>query len=115
CFYDTSNLEPTPSMNKRIVSFHLLFVLALSGTAFGATNYVVQDTNPQTQINASNPGDTIVMAAGPYTNDLIFSKPVTVLRTGTNDLIRFLGNVQIQGTGALNFAQVKFAGSAQIQ
>jgi hypothetical protein len=93
----------------------LLVVLAICGPASAATNYVIQGaTNFQATIDASSPGDYLVVQGAPYFENLTFSKPVTVLRSGTN-LIQLQGTVQIQGTGAVNFAQSQFGNTVNMQ
>src|SRR5260221_14428922 len=103
-------------MNKRILSLNFLFLLAASGPAFAGTNYLVRTaTNVQEIIDNTGRDDTLVVEAAAYSGPLVFSKPITVLRSGTNQLVQFLGNVQITGTGALNFAQCEFVSNVQIQ
>ncbi len=92
-----------------------MLLLAVS-SSFAATNwYVLLGDDFQQKIDLAAPGDTLVVQEGAYTNNLTFSKPVTVLRTGTNnDLIRLYGNVQIRSTGAVSFAQSVFYTSLPI-
>ena len=102
-------------MKQHILSLALLVLLA-SSNSFAATNiYVIQSDDFQSRINAAAPGDTLVVQAGQYPGNLIFSNPVTVLRSGTNTLIQFQGTVKVQGAGAYNFAQSQFASSVQVQ
>jgi hypothetical protein len=103
-------------MITRIIQFPLLVLLAAAGTATAATNYVVQGaTNFQATIDTNQPGDYLVVQGGsPYYENLTFSKPITVLRSGTN-LIQLQGTVQIQGTGSLNFAQCQFGNTVNMQ
>ena len=105
---------PKPAMKKITLWFALLVgVLGVRPTR-AATNFVILGDDFQAKINASASGDTLVVQAGVYPGNLTFSKPVTVLRSGTNQ-IQFQGAVQINGAGATTFAQTEFASAVQIQ
>src|SRR5690349_10116884 len=69
--------------------FYAASMFALLATsicvATPGTNYVVQGaTNFQATIDLSAPGDYLVVQGAPYFENLTFSKPITVLRSGTN-------------------------------
>ena len=81
--------------------------------AFPATNYVILGDNVQTNINASAPGDTLVVQAGSYSGNLVFNRSLTVLRSGSN-LLQFAGTVQMAGTGAQYFADCQFSSAVTV-
>jgi hypothetical protein len=109
------NLKRLEARWLRMLFAAVLLLLAASPAAFANTNYVIQGaTNFQATIDASAPGDTLVVQGAQYFENLTFSKPITVLRSGTN-LIQLQGTVQILGTGALNFAQAQFANTVFVQ
>lgn len=99
-------------MKKLSILFALLGAIVVP--VFAATNFVILGDDFQAKINASAPGDTLVVQAGVYTGNLNFNKPLTVLRSGTNQ-IQFQGTAQIQATGSLYFSQCYFANAVSIQ
>src|SRR6266853_1914634 len=100
-------------MNKRILYLNLLLQLGLTWTASAATNYVLQGYDFQTNINNATGGDTMVVQAGIYTGDLTFTKPLTILCSGTNQ-VQFQGSVQVQTTGTISFSQCLFLSPLQV-
>jgi hypothetical protein len=111
---DMKHLKLQKGMKHHIISAGLLVLLAASNS-FAATNYVIQSDDFQSRLNTSAAGDTLVVQAGVYPGNLIFTNPVTVLRSGSNDWIHLQGTVQVQGAGAFGFAQCVFASSVQVQ
>src|SRR5438105_5889613 len=102
-------------MTKHITKLALLFVVAGS-PAFAGTNYVILGGDFQAAINASSNNDTIVVYPTVYATNLIFDRPLTVVRSTVNtNALQLLGNVQIQGSGASSFSQCEFSSPVQIQ
>ena len=89
-------------------------LLAMTFTANAATNFVILGDDFQAKIDASAPGDTLVVQAGVYPGNLNFNKALTVLRSGTNQ-IQFMGTVQITGAGNSSFQLSQFASAVTIQ
>jgi len=83
-------------------------------TVRAATNYVLVGQALQPAIDASAPGDMLVIQAGVYPDSPNFNKPLTVLRSGTNQ-IQFIGSVQITGTGDHYYSQCEFSSTVSIQ
>jgi hypothetical protein len=99
----------------KILTACLVLLAGLAYTASGATNGVVLGQSFQSVIDASAPGDTLVVQPGIYPDaSLVFNKPLTVLPSGTNgDMMRFLGAIQVTGAGASSFQRAFFGGSVQ--
>ncbi len=108
----TMNLQ-LPTVMKKIILLLALISFAVINIR-AATNFVILGDDFQTKINASAPGDTLVVQAGVYPGNLNFNKPLTVLRSGTNQ-IQFLGTVQITGAGNSSFQFSQFGGAVTIQ
>src|ERR1017187_807015 len=101
--------------NIKLPIIGLAFLAGFASTASCATNGVVLGQNFQSVIDASAPGDTLIVQPGVYPDaSLVFNKPLTVLPSGTNgNPIQFIGTIQVTGAGASSFQQAYFAGSVQ--
>jgi hypothetical protein len=99
----------------KILTACLVLLTGLAYTASGATNAVIVGQDVQSVINASAPGDTLIVQPGVYPDaSLVFNKPLTVLVASTNGAVmQFLGNIQVTGAGASSFQQAYFGGSLQ--
>jgi hypothetical protein len=99
----------------KLLTACLGFLAAFAYTASCATNGVVVGQNFQSVIDASAPGDTLVVQPGIYPDaSLVFNKPLTVLPSGTNgDMMQLFGTVQVTGAGASSFQRAYFGGSVQ--
>jgi hypothetical protein len=94
----------------------LAVICANFAPANAATNIVVLGQSVQSVIDASSPGDTLLIQPGVYTDaSVIFNKPVTVAPSNTtNGPVSFQGAVQIQGSGPSTFQHLYFASDMQI-
>ena len=101
-------------MKTFIIKLVLLLFGITSISAHGTTNVVVVGNDLQLAINASSPGDTLVVQSGAYSGNLNFTKPLTLLCSGTNG-IQLSGNTSIQSPGPVAFSQVQFLGSLTVQ
>lgn len=100
---------------KNSIQFLVLLAFVTAATsARAATNYVILGDDIQAKINTASPRDTMVVQAGVYPGDVILSKPLTVLGSGTNQ-VQLLGTVQIQGDGSSYFSRCQFANTVLIQ
>ncbi len=86
--------------------------LAITCAAKSATNVIIAGDDFQSKIDAAVPGDTLVVQGGVYSGNLNFTKPLTIVRSGTNQL-QFTGNASVSTTGLVIFSQVQFAATLQ--
>ena len=102
--------------NIKLVPACLVQLTGRAYTASGATNGGVVGQSFQSVIDASAPGDTLVVQPGIHPDaSLVFNKPLTVLPSGTNgDMTQLFGIVQITGAGASTFQSAFFGGNVQI-
>ena len=72
----------------------------------------------QAAINAANPGDTIVIAAGRYNEDLTIPKPLTLIGSGTSNCVVYATNttavVSITGPGTVQLANFEIVGGQYV-
>ena len=111
-----SFLKDTCFMNNlNLLVACLALLTGFAYTASGATNGVIVGQNVQSVIDASAPGDTLIVQPGVYPDaSLVFNKPLTVLSSNTNgDPMQFLGTIQVTGAGAFSFQRAYFANSVQ--
>jgi hypothetical protein len=101
--------------NIKLLTACLGLLAGFAFTASCATNGVVLGQNFQSVIDASAPGDTLIVQPGIYPDaSLVFNKPLTVLPSGTNgDMMQFLGAIQVTGAGASSFQRAYFMSSVQ--
>ena len=101
--------------NLKLLIFGLNILAGLASTAFCATNGVVLGQSFQSVINASAPGDTLIVQPGVYPDaSLNFDIPLTVLPSGTNgNPIQFMGTIQVTSSGANSFQQAYFGTNVQ--
>jgi hypothetical protein len=78
-----------------------------------ATNVVIQGDDFQAAINAASSGDTLVVQSGSYSGNLSFTKPLTVVCSGSQ--IQLIGNTTISAGGTVSLFQTTFLGTVQIQ
>jgi parallel beta-helix repeat protein len=70
-------------MSDRAVLLPLLFILAIASAQASIINVPAQQPTIQDGINAANPGDTVLVAPGTYTENINFmGKAITVISSG---------------------------------
>lgn len=71
---DVAPLQPGQTLQTHLGAFE--------AAATGVTHVVLPDQSIQAAVNAAASGDTILVAPGTYTEDVVISKPLTLLSSG---------------------------------
>ncbi len=95
------------------VSIALLLLALGCRSLEAATNVVILGDSFQAKIDVAAPGDTLVVQGGTFSGNINFTKPLTVVASGTN-MVQFPGTVSIQAAGTVNACRVVFLGPLQV-
>jgi hypothetical protein len=100
----------------KVMAVCFAFLGVLADAASGATNGVVLGQSFQSVIDASAPGDVLIVQPGLYLDtNTVFNKSLAILPSGTNGgTIQFLGPVQVTGSSTSSFQKVYFGDTVQI-
>lgn len=96
-----TKINHVESMKKSILRFATSMVLSVIAVSRGgaATHYVTPGTSIQAKVNIANPGDTIVIFGGTYSEDVTVNKRISLQRL-VGETVFITGEVTLSGITA---------------